>query len=210
MKWVEDVGRWMKRRGDWQPTLGAILGCFTAFGCAVPPAFDIGRLHDARGLIDTATTALRSGDLAAADAAYALSEEIAPSPASIDGRGCAAFLRGDGARAEQYFKTAIARDPAYSEAYGNAAILYEVRGDNRTAEEYYRAALVIEPRNARARTNYAAFLDAGKGSTLVSASSVRAELLKARALLDHPIVEHDINRLNEEEGGYDESEEENR
>jgi tetratricopeptide (TPR) repeat protein len=164
----------------------------TACGVApAPPAPN--RVADARKLVDRGTVELRRGALDKAAASYQLALELNPFPAAFDGLGCVAFLRGEFALAERYFKGALAVSPSYSETLGNLALLYEAQGRRMEAEELFKAALNRDPRNYRARVNYAAFLVSANDRTLKE--SAYTELLKARAVVAHPITEMNISQI---------------
>ena len=70
------------------------------------------------------------------------------------------------------------------------AIFAAMRG----AGELYEQAIREEPKNFRARNNYAAFLERTKDSTVA-----RRELLKAAALIDHPLIRQNLDQLGEQQ-----------
>jgi Tfp pilus assembly protein PilF len=154
-------------------------------------------------LIDQGVAHLREGDTLRAASAFKLSAEVAPSAAALDGLGCVAMLNGHLKEAEQLFYQAVDLDPQYGQAYANLALLYEATGNDELARESFNQALELDPAIATTRNNYAAFLaqssavDHDRGERMLAA---QAELLKAQALLEHPIIEENLKLLKEEYG----------
>jgi len=170
------------------------VGMFT--GCIVSPKPpDAARVNEAHALTDLGTVELRRGALDAAGAVFRLALELAPLPEALDGLGCVSFLRGDLDGAEQFYWGALELAPEYPQALGNLALLYEARGEREMARELYVRALRSEPRNFRARLNFAAFLHGENDRTLTQVA--RTELLKARAIAVHPLIEGNLARVND-------------
>ncbi len=153
-------------------------------------------------LVDQGVLALRAGDLDAALASFQMADELSPIAAAIDGLGCVALLKGDLDTSERLLWQAYNMDQSYDNALTNLALLYELRGDKARAEELYKQALQAEPGNFRARSNFVVLMhdNISRGAHLQGSASadpqVEAELRKTYALAPHPIVAHNLERLN--------------
>lgn len=151
-------------------------------------------------MIDKGVQFLRVGDLNQAKAAFSVAQEIKPSAAALDGLGCVAMLRAEYSDAEQLFVSAYKLDPLYTRAIGNLALLYDLSSQYDLAQRFYEAALKLEPHNYQVRTNYAVLIEEmGRRIAKVQARNklkkqravwAKQELLKAYALAEHPIIEH--------------------
>jgi Tfp pilus assembly protein PilF len=163
-------------------------------GCTPLHSFDLEARQRALQLIDQGVGYLRSGDLDRAEASFKVSLNLVPNSAALDGLGCVALLSGHLDRAEQYFIKAYQSDPNYTYSLGNLALLYELVGDRETALKLYQRALTENPRAFQFQNNYAAFLH-DYLSVGDRRQSVRAELLKAEALVRHPIIQVNIDKV---------------
>jgi len=149
-------------------------------------------------LIDQGALHLRQGELDRAKAAFTVAKNLAPLPQALDGLGAAAFLAGDYAAAQRYFVGAYKLDPSYSEALANLAILYEALEFTKEAQILYRRAISENPENYRARNNFAASLyDHNK----IELNEVRSELLRAEALVQHPLILDNLKIIEDLENG---------
>ena len=161
-------------------------------GCLPPPQLPGPERAKALQLIDQGTLQLRRGELRKAQASYQMAYDLAKLPQGLDGLGCVALLRGEHKLAEDYFQTALERDPSYDTALGNLALLYDLMGRHDEAREYYRRALAAQPLNVRARGNFGAFLaDKEVGKEFEG----EREILHAQALGNNPIIEENLRRL---------------
>lgn len=157
---------------------------------------DLTEKHKATELIDHGVIALRQGDLESAEATFEAAYEVGHLPQALDGMGSVALLKGDLDRAERFFRAAYNQDPSYPNALGNLALVYEQRGDIVTAKNLYHQAIREDPANGRIRGNYSVFLAENNSE---SSYLARKELLKARALVDAPLVEYNLKNLIEKD-----------
>jgi len=160
-------------------------------GCMLPGPVGLEAKHQALALVDQGTMLLRQGDLDQAEAAFRVAYELAGPAAAVDGLGCVAFLKGDLEQAEKYFVQAYQMDESYYESLGNLALLYESQGLYSQAKRVYSLAIQHNPGDYRARNNFAGLLLDIKED----AQRARWELLKARALVDHPLISKNIERV---------------
>ena len=161
-------------------------------GCFLLKVHDPKLEQRALELIDQAVVLMRQGDLNKAEAAFQVSQELVNLPASLDGLGCIAFLRGDNTLAEDFFKEALDLDFRYTKAIGNLALLYEQMGRPKQADEYFNRAIKLDPANYRIRNNYAIFLAQSDSS---SKRLAREQLAKASVLVETPIIEANMLEL---------------
>lgn len=173
-----------------QALLISLSGCV-----AIGRESDRGAHGEAQVLINKGVAHLRERELDLAQASFDLAWELDESPAALDGLGCVAFLRGDQKRAESYLLAAIKFDPKYGAARANLALLYELSGARDRALELYSEALNLEPNNVTARNNFAVALIAGGADNKGTATH---ELLKAEAIVSHPIISDNIKRARED------------
>jgi Flp pilus assembly protein TadD len=170
----------------------AVIG---VMGCSLPRSVTLADQQKIRHLVDTGVVALRKGDLARAQASFEVAESLGAEAEALDGLGCVAFLRGDLAQAETLFLEALDRNPQYTQAIGNLALLYEQRGERQAAEERFEEALLRDPANARVRNNYALFLAEQRGR---GDPTVRQELLRAAVLDQEVLVQLNVQQLTKE------------
>ncbi len=172
----------------WWLSLAALL----AVGCA--PLFHPGPADvlRARELVDIGVAALRDGRLEDARAAFALGVELAADPAAVDGLGCVALLEGRLEEAGRYFSMARCLDESYAPAAGHQALLSEILGDKKAAWKLYLDALTGDPLLFRERNNFAVFLFDNTDKAL---QDVRGELLKAKTVAEHPLIEENLKTL---------------
>ena len=160
--------------------------------CSALPPPDPVRVSEARELVDAGVAELRQGKVDQAKAAFAMAADLVPLPEAIDGLGCAALRGGDLRSAQAYFLAAYEQDNEYAPALAHLAFLYETQGYTKEAERLYASALAADPRLFRDRNNFTAFLyDNGKADR----AAARHELLKARAIVPHPVIEENLNVL---------------
>ena len=144
----------------------------------------------ARELIGQGTWMLRRGNLAEAQAAFALSLDTAPSAQAFDGLGAVAFRGERYADAEKFFVRAVEFDPTYGRARANLALLYEQQGRAAEARGLFYSALESDPSDAPARNNFGAFLvESGHPSRGLF------ELRKAHALFADGTIERNIDKV---------------
>ena len=160
---------------------------------------------EARRLIDQGSVHLIMGDIERARVAFEVAYELTGSAAALDGLGCIAFAKGDLGRAESFFIRAYEMDKNYLNSIANLALLYELQGSRREAELLYRRAMAEMPADYRVRNNYAGFLMESGGERRLASQAALEELLKARALADHPLIVENIMRLRREDGERKES-----
>lgn len=161
---------------------------FMMCACAVKTRVSDRDRSDAEKLVDRGALFLKVYNYEKATASFALSLEIAPNAAAMDGLGCAAMLQGDFDEAEKYFKRAIELDQAYTNSLGNLALLYEIRGYPRLAKDYYEQVLQASPRDSRVLQNYGALTYDEGGGTETS----RGLILQSEALRAHPLINHNL------------------
>lgn len=162
-------------------------------GCSVQEPPSSAARHRAGELIDQGVIALENGDLERAQAAFEVAGEVAQIPQSADGLGCVAFLKGDLDLAERYFLQAYDIDPTYDHVLGNLALLYEERGETERAHQFYESALTRSPESFQYRNNFAVFLE----QRLQAKAEARAQLKKGEALLPHPLIEANLEAIEE-------------
>ena len=177
----------------------AILGA-----CAPLPAPEPHKLNEAARLVDQGTIRLRQGDLERARAAFEMAWELAGTAAALDGLGCVAFLEGDSGRAEELFVRAYQIDENYSNSLSNLALLYETNGLSDDARALYERALAEEPENVRARNNFAGYLADRGPKGRAEAGAARRELHRAAALVNHPLINDNIEALESTSGSNEE------
>ena len=163
-------------------------------GCMANRVVGVEDQSEALRQVDQGTLYLRQRDLDKAEASFRVANETVPTLASaLDGLGCVAFLRGNYKDAEEYFWRAYEVDSSYNNSLGNLALLYETTGDKQKAAQLYSRALQEDPRNFRARNNYAGFLvSSGNNQKIKRAQD---ELLKAKMLLNHPLISRNLENL---------------
>lgn len=172
-------------------------------GCVMPQSPNPAKQAQALSLIDQGTIALRAGELDRAEATFQAAWEIDELPAAVDGLGCVAFLRGDSKRAEELFIQAYQMDDDYTEALGNLALLYEANGLSENARQLFERAIAENPGNARVRNNFAAYLkerareDGDSERSAQTSARARQELFKAHALSPHPLIEQNLEKVDE-------------
>ncbi len=173
-----------------------LLSALSACGIYLPEvSFD--EHNRALALVDQGTGYLYQQEFDKAQASYEMAFELAHLAAALDGLGCIQFYRGDITGAEHLYQAALERDPEYFGALGNLALLYEQIGDLSAAEKHFIAALEAEPENFRVRNNYAIFLAERNLSSHLAADLdlSQAELKRAQALVDSPVIELNIKEL---------------
>ena len=141
-------------------------------------------------LVDQGTLYLRQGELERAESSFKVADEIGRSPAATDGLGCVAFLRGEYEKAYLYFVAAYKADNTYFQALANLALLYDILGDKGSAQMVYERALDEVPENFRMRNNYAALMIESNADEFA-----KTELMKAAAIVPHPLVEENLRNL---------------
>lgn len=166
------------------------------WGCAELPQIQPGpeTIRGAQVLVDQGTLHLRTAELDRAGSEFRLAWDMAQLPAALDGLGAVMFRQGDYAAAEKLFLQAAQLDESYPEALANLALLYEAQGLKEKAGYYYQLALERGPANARARNNYAAYI-VDNDSSSRSMGRARAELFKAEAVMRHPVISANIQRV---------------
>jgi Flp pilus assembly protein TadD len=186
MRWRREVSVWWL---EWLLVIAAFCG-----GCAPPPSPEPMSVDfiEARRFIDAGTVHLRSGEFDQAAAAFDVAFQMAALPEALDGLGCVAFMRGELEIAARFFRAAYERDPTYGQALGNLALVLESSGDAGGAAASYKRALELDPRNFRARTNHAAFIARQNGSTVLPGTDAQRELLRARVVHPHPLIEWNL------------------
>ena len=160
-----------------------IFGVFLLAGCAnmrVPTAQE---QHKALDLVDQGVREMRLGDLVRARMNFLLSYELVESAAALDGIGCVALLEKKYDEAEIAFIRVMKAFPEYTQVYANMALLLEQRGANDRAMDYYQTALDLQPDDFKVRNNYAVLLQ-----KLGKKAEARVQLLKAEALMRHPLI----------------------
>jgi tetratricopeptide (TPR) repeat protein len=144
-------------------------------------------------LIDQGVAAMRQDKLAEAEASFQAAYEIHNLPAAVDGLGCIALRRKDYPKAIEYFKAAFDMDSKYTRALGNLALAYELSGDRESAQATYKRAIYEDPADYRARGNFGGLLlDYGTARDIERA---RAELVKAYAIVPHPLIEQNLKEV---------------
>ena len=169
-----------------------LLGCSTEQFRAEPEA-----VIKAQDLVDQGTVYLRLGDLDRARSSFEVAWDLARLSAALDGLGCVAFLSGDLELAQARFIKAYEMNPDSAEPIANLALLYDAVGDKTHAEKLYRFAIKLDPDNYRARNNLGALIG-DKGQLLRSREykyRAKAELLRAQALADSPLISENLERL---------------
>lgn len=146
--------------------------------------------HKSQELIDYGTIALRAGDLPRAKGAFEAAWGVFPSPESLDGLGCVAFLKGEFIEAEELFMRAVSLDESYADAIGNLALLYETLGMKEKARLLYEKGIRADPINFKARNNYGALLTESGDADLGG-----GEILRAEALSRHPLIIENATRI---------------
>lgn len=154
-------------------------GCYTY----IP---ELSEKHAALELIDRGTQKLRDGSFEEAEASFKAAYEVAALPEALDGLGSVATLRGNFDLAEIYFIKAYQGSQFYPNALGNLALIKEKKGDIQSANALYLQAIREDPTNFRIRGNFSAFLS---DYTSRGKDEARMELLKAQALVDHPVLD---------------------
>ena len=173
--------------------LSSLLLSFYCLGCFVPHLPTSEQQREALQQIDNGTLLLRERKLSEAEAAFSLSADLEPSAAALDGLGCVAFLKQDYSAAQAYFVAAYEFDQDYSNALANLALLYDTQGLEPEAEILYLRAIADSPEHFRARNNYAGLLMQIAGTA--ASKEATAELRKAAALVDHPIINANLEQL---------------
>ena len=143
--------------------------------------------------IDKGVLALRDNRLEDAEASFNVAFELAQLPAALDGLGCVSLIKGDLDIAEQYFTQAYEMDSEYNTPLGHLALIHELKGETLKADRLYKMALEEEPENFRARNNYAVLVANDDQKLALN------ELLRAKALVEHPVIDENIKRLRNEE-----------
>lgn len=179
------------RKGTLRALLVLSLAGAASSGCVFPAEIDRAREQQSMNLIDRGVMYIRQGQLDQAQASFLVANELAPAAAALDGLGCVAFLKGDIVLAEQYFRRAYQMDQTYYEALANLALLKESQGLYSEARRAYQSAIRHNPADFRARNNLAGLLYELQDDK----QAVRAELLKADALSEHPLVVSNLNQV---------------
>ncbi len=159
-------------------------------GCVARQQFHPDKEQLSLRLVDQGTALMHNGKLDQAQAAYQAAREINNSALAVDGLGCVAYRRGDIKYAERLFWEAYHLDHEYNHPLANLAFLYEEQGEHERALRLYREVLALEPEDVEARNNFAGFLANQK-----RLYEAREELLKAEALLPHPLIQNNIKNL---------------
>jgi len=163
--------------------------------CATLEPASVEEQQEALTLIDRGTMLLREHQLDEAEAAFDVAWQLSRLPAALDGLGCVAFQRERYGEAEQIFARVYKLDPSYSNALMNLAQVYEQTGRVALAEGLYERGLAADPRHFRARNNLAVLMvERGEGGEL-AVQRAREELLRARAVIDHPILNENLRQL---------------
>lgn len=187
---------WLRRGAEW--SVGRLLVVLLVFGvggvgvgCAPIPTAQPAALDTVEALrqVDAGTIHLRAGEFDQAEAAFSVAFELGQLVEALDGLGCVAFMRGDLRTAARYFRAAQEHDPTYGHALANLALVFEAAGQPEDALAAHQRALELDPSNFRARTNYAAFIAQLNGSTMEPGTDAHRQLLRARAIYPHPLIE---------------------
>jgi len=174
-----------------------LAGLASACAPVVKPALDLDAKRQALKLVDQGVVQLRAGELDAASASFRVAYDIEALPQALDGLGAAAYLQGDYNAAENYYIRAYQLDNTYYEAIGNLALLYESQGNKEGAERLYNIAVQKVPTNFRIRNNFGAFLY-DKDSSSRAKETARIELIKAKALAAHPLIENNLEQVGDD------------
>lgn len=165
-------------------------------GCSPVSVIPEERFVAAHRLVDVGTRFLRERRLEDADRSYELASELAPTAAAVDGRGCVALIRGDYVGAERFFEQAYWMDAGYDDALLNLGLVRELQGDIEGARANYMEYLDKYPESPIARNNLAVLeYDAGRGTM-----ETARELVKARVLSDHSVINHNLAMLSKQQG----------
>lgn len=170
------------------------LWCVIISACVPQRIPDADSEMRALSLIDQGVAALRQGDLDRAEAAFSVAAELNGSSAAYDGLGCVFFLRKDLGQAEKYFRHAIELDQQNSEALANLALLKEIQGLRPEAQKLYRLAIEVDPKNFRARNNFAGLISDYYPGTQAKSPAL-AQLSRAEALVEHPLLVKNIHKM---------------
>ncbi len=163
--------------------------------CSAVQPVSVDEQQEALALVDKGTLLLRERVLDEAEAAFDVAWQLAKLPAALDGLGCVAFGRENYTAAEQIFAKVYELDPSYTNALVNLAQVYERTGRVALAEGLYQRGLVADPRHFRARNNLAVLIVEHGGDGDRTTRKAREELLRARAVIDHPILEENLRQL---------------
>ncbi len=173
------------------------IGVVVLWGCVPVGGARLDERIEAQRLIDQGSAYLRVGDLTNAAASFQVAAEITVSAEAIDGLGCVDFLRGDIDAADLRFQEALDLNPRYGEALLHRAAIHEARGDIIGAEELFNQVIEADPKNVRARNNLAALLAKHGGES--GRRLAYQELLKASALVPHPIIADNLRHMGSSE-----------
>ena len=180
----------------WSVTVTILAYISACIGCSVTEYVpEQNEIQQAQRMIDQGTQYLRVGDFESARSSFLVAEELGLAAPALDGLGCVSLLEGVLHNAEKLFLAARAADPEYAEVLGNLALTYEAQNRYDEAGAMYVEAIKLMPNNYRVRNNYSVFLaDRRRPDGSVNA---RGELLKARALISHPIIENNVEAIDQ-------------